>query len=250
MRSLKFSERDQNRYWWSKLRRSNFIPSIYQFLDRKEWKILERWYKETEKRRFIGECNVPIMSVLQGFIQGSIIEKILQLGTYAGYSTILIGFMLKKMNVEKGLFTIDIDKTTSDFAQKYVKLAKLKKYVKINIGNSTETKFIEESEKYLSGKPQLIIIDSSHQYEQTLDELNLWIDALVPGGFIFLHDSSDFARDFDATKKRGVKRALDEWILNKKNIGYINISSDKNTPIESLVYKDGCGLAIIQKKDF
>ncbi|MEY2504751.1 MAG: hypothetical protein QOG27_1031, partial [Verrucomicrobiota bacterium] len=65
--------------------------------------------------------------------------------------------------------------------------------------------------EYLGGDPELIVLDSSHEYQATLDELDLWYPALAAGGLLILHDVSRFAVDFDVTKQGGVLRAFTEW---------------------------------------
>ena len=42
--------------------------------------------------------------------------------------------------------------------------------------------------------PQLILLDSSHQYEHTLRELDLWVPRMEPGSIMLLHDTSTYAR--------------------------------------------------------
>jgi len=99
-------------------------------------------------------------------------------------------------------------------------------------------------------KPQLVIIDSSHQQDQTLVELDLWYDTLSPGGFLILHDSSVFAQKWDSTGKGGVKAAFDDWREQNPNIQCINIdcaaSLDPASP--HFVYQDGNGIGMIYKQ--
>ena len=103
------------------------------------------------------------------------------------------------------------------------------------------------AEAYLQGQPQLVFIDSSHQYKHTLEELELWYSLVVPGGFIALHDTSVFAKSFDSSNGGGVGKAVDEWSL-KNNIQKININGfvTGGRPGD-YPYLDGCGLTLIQK---
>lgn len=48
----------------------------------------------------------------------------------------------------------------------------------------------------------LLLIDTSHEYEDTKRELEYWIPALMPGGYIWLHDYTD--------QYPGVIKAVDE----------------------------------------
>ena len=57
----------------------------------------------------------------------------------------------------------------------------------------------------------MILLDSSHEYGATVQELDLWYPALQTGGIFLLHDVSVFAAGFDVTGEGGVHRAFDEW---------------------------------------
>ncbi|MBI5344682.1 MAG: hypothetical protein HZB83_05005 [Deltaproteobacteria bacterium] len=107
-RNLKFKGRaGEGRFAWHKF--GDYVPPIYSFLTGNEWEILEKWYEDTESRKLLGECNIPFISSVQGFIMGSVINNIVQLGHFAGYSTLLIGFMMRRMKMKNSFITIDID---------------------------------------------------------------------------------------------------------------------------------------------
>ena len=85
-----------------------------------------------------------------------------------------------------------------------------------------------------------------------MNELNLWFPALKPFGFIFLHDCSTAASDFDSTRNGGVIRAVKEW-SDRSDVSHILLNEDvvvgqNPTHLDQLVYQDGCGLGIIQKR--
>ncbi len=103
------------------------------------------------------------------------------------------------------------------------------------------------ADAYLGGAPQLVFIDSSHQYKHTLDELNLWYPHVAPGGLVALHDTSVFAKTFDGSNCGGVGKAVDEW-TSKNNVQKININGfvSGGSPGD-YPYLDGCGLTLIQK---
>jgi len=97
--------------------------------------------------------------------------------------------------------------------------------------------------------PQLILLDSSHQYDHTLRELDRWVPEMVPHSLMLLHDTSDFARSFDSEGEGGVRRALEEWSARRTDVtvanlnGFVADGADAN----DLVYRDGCGLGIVQR---
>lgn len=244
-RSLIYKDRPEDRYWW--YWGKSYIPPIYSFLNEEEWNIMQEWYKETDENKLIGEMNVPLISIIQGFIMGSNISNIVQLGHHAGYSTLLVSFMLRKMNHKNSFFTIDIDEKVCKYTKMWIEKAGLTEYVHIELGDSSDPKFPGIAKKLFNGEPKFIIIDSSHQYEHTLNELNLWYENLLEGGFIILHDTSEFAITYDATQKGGVNRAFQKWVQEKNGIQYININSKSYKDVRNNIYQDGCGLGIIQK---
>src|SRR6266581_4762847 len=124
-RSIPFSNSTEPRLWWHRLPRSNYVPPIYANLTDQEWQVLQAWFEETTRQNFIGECVVPIMSVLHGLVMGSGIQRIVQLGTHAGYSALLLGFCLRQMHAQKGLFSFEIDGSLCRFAREWLERAGL-----------------------------------------------------------------------------------------------------------------------------
>lgn len=239
----KRSVHQPNRFWWFSLPGNNYLPVVYQMLDDAEFSLLIDWFEETEQRQFIGECNIPAISTLIGFVAGSSMDALVQCGHYAGYSTLLLGFVLRKMGKKRGLFSVDIDPEITRFTEGWVRKANLMSYVNLRCGDSGDPQVAQEAAEYFGRDIKAVFIDSSHQYEHTLRELNLWFEKLVPGGLIFLHDVSDFAAQFDRTGFGGVHRAINEWRSGKAESILINgIAAPMPT-----AYYDGCGLGIIHK---
>lgn len=252
MRSEKFRNKTTNRYWWHHLEDTNYIPDIYRLLSDDEWSILDSWFSETDEK-FVGtgEMQVPAISFICSLINANGISRIVQCGHYIGYSTLLLGFTLRRMGKDNCVFTIDIDETITNYTKSWIAKAKLEKQVEFCVKNSSDPILPSNAEKYFSGKkPQLVIIDSSHSYGHTLKELDVWWDALADGGFIVMHDVSVFASSFDSTKNGGVHNAILDWLdkHNENNFLRINSFVDHHQNGNDLSYKDGCGLGIIQKK--
>lgn len=98
--------------------------------------------------------------------------------------------------------------------------------------------------------PQLILLDSSHQYEHTLRELDLWVPAMDPQSIMLLHDTSAYARTWDQRGMGGVQQALDDWLpKHAKEVSFMSLNRRVGEPgVEPpFVYQDGCGLGILQK---
>ncbi|MEO8439429.1 MAG: class I SAM-dependent methyltransferase [Spartobacteria bacterium] len=247
-RSLAFSASTEPRLWWHRLPRSNYVPPIFASLSDEEWQIMQEWFDETTRQNLIGECVVPIMSFLHGMIMGSGIQRIVQLGTHAGYSSLLLGFYLRQMQAEHGLFTFEIDEPLCQFAREWLDRAGLGSIVRVELRSSLDPASPALAREYLGGPPELVFLDSSHEYRQTLDEVEAWYPELASGGMIVLHDTSEFAASFDVTRQGGVHRALREWREAHPEIEVISLNRTvpaMETP--GMVYQDFCGLGLIQK---
>ena len=65
---------------------------------------------------------------------------------------------------------------------------------------------------------------------------------------MLLHDVSRFAQQYDATEAGGVHRAVEEWNRSAHDpFLLINGSIDQGGPVAD-VYRDGCGLGMLQKR--
>ncbi|MBK7403422.1 MAG: class I SAM-dependent methyltransferase [Phycisphaerales bacterium] len=245
-RSTDFGPRAHRRYWWHRFGGRSYAPPVYSDLSDEEWALLEDWFEDSQRVGAGGEMSIPMISVLQAFIMGSGIRSIVQLGHYKGYSTLMIGFMLRRMGIEKGLVSIDLDPKITDYARGWVERAGLEPYVTLLVNDSAAPAMPAAAEAVLGRAPRCVIIDSSHQYAHTLRELDLWWGALAPGGMVFLHDCSEFARQWDTTGEGGVRRAIQEWLARHPEASSMLLEGDPRAD-DSTAYADGCGLGILQK---
>jgi predicted O-methyltransferase YrrM len=244
-RSRAFNSSPHRRFWWHRLPGHDYVPPVYGYLSEGEWHVLADWYKDTEEKELVGEMAVPMISVLQGFIMGSGIRRVVQCGHYSGYSTLLLGFMLRRMGATRALLSLDIDPKVTEYTQGWVDRAGLADQVRLAVADSSRPDLPNIAREYLGDDPELVVIDSSHQYRHTLAELDLWYEAVKEQGLIFLHDTSAFATQYDRTSLGGVRRALTEWVA-RRQARCINLNGEVQGG-ESTVYGDGCGLGIIQR---
>lgn len=250
-RSLGFKAKTANRYWWFNNIKQNYIPPLFSTLSDVEWNLIEEWFRETDSRSASAEASVPALSILQGFLLGSNVNNIVQLGHFEGFSTLLFGFMMRQMGLKKSVFTIDIDPLVSERTQYWVNRANLQEYVKVVVSDSSAPHLPDEVREYFKQEINFIFIDSSNQYAHTHNELDLWYKNLMDQGIIALHDVSELATQFDVTQKGGVNCAVKEWAkINNVMVFMLNGkvgASDHKAGFHDLVYKDGCGLGLIQK---
>ena len=130
------------------------------------------------------ETNLKILRprMLSGHLQGKILEmiskmtrpeKILELGTYTGYSAICLAKGLKENGV---LHTIEINDELEDFISKYIQKAGLENKVKLHFGDAR--KVIPQ----LNDQFDLVFIDADKR--DYLEYYHLIFDYVKPGGFI------------------------------------------------------------------
>ena len=226
----------------------DFVPPIYSDLTEAEWEIMRAWYEETDRSGLIGECAVPFSSLLHGLVMGNRIARIVQLGTCSGYSSLLLGFMLRRMNAPGGLFTLDIDPNLCALTRHWLERAGLTNFVTVAAGNSLDPVQVVAAQRYFGGAPELVLLDSSHEYLATVQELDLWYPALQDGGILLVHDVSRFAASFDVTRQGGVRRAFDEWRQKNSQAEAICLNGESRTmDLPRPPYKDACGLGLIHK---
>jgi predicted O-methyltransferase YrrM len=247
-RSRAFESDPHGRFWWHHMPGTGYVPPVYGELSDEEWALMEAWFAATESGA--AEINVPAMSLMQGLVMGSAITRIVQLGHHYGYSTLLLGFMLRAMGVTApGLASVDISENATRVTQRWVDRAGLRSQVRLIVGDSADPSSLEAAEAALGGAPGLILLDSSHQYAHTLRELDLWVPRMGPGSILLAHDTSTFATTFDSAGAGGVQRALDEWVAEHPEVAFLNLNRqvEPGDPGTGLSYKDGCGLGILQR---
>lgn len=248
-RSLDFRGRSHNRYWWFQTCGTDYVPPVFASLTAEEWNVVEAWYEDTEQKfENPGEVGISGLSLLAGLIGGNGISSIIQCGHYIGFSTLLLAFLLRKMGKKNSILSIDIDPDATEYTAKWLRRAGLEDYVRLHIGNSSSVEAKDAAHRWLQKAPELVFIDSSHQFSHTLEELDLWYGELKPGGFLCLHDTSALAQTFDTTGRGGVLAAVDKWI-GEREIPAILINKfvDETQSIDDLTYRDRCGFGIIQK---
>jgi len=160
-RSRVWKDNSHPRYWWHHLPGIDYVPPIYSELSEAEWVTLREWYDETDRSGPIGECAVPLISFLHGLVMGNRIGRIVQLGTCAGYSTLLLGWMLRRMNARNGLFSLDHDPAMCEMSRRWIVRADLEDFVEIVERSSLDAGSTTAARNYLGGEPELIILDSS-----------------------------------------------------------------------------------------
>lgn len=236
------------RYWWHHLPGCEYEPAIYAQLNDDERAVMRAWYAEGDAMGQIGECAVPLISLLHGIAMGNCIRRIVQLGTHTGYSALLLGFTLRRMNAERALLSFDNDPVMCASARSWIERAGLTSHVQIEEMSSLDPAAPQRVRDFFGEQAELIIIDSSHEYASTSRELDVWYEAVVDGGMLVLHDVSRFAAGFDTTREGGVQRAFFEWRSANPEAETFCLNANSRSMKEPRpLYKDACGVGLIHK---
>lgn len=147
--------------------------------------ILEHSEPETELlQKLTHEANVKLLHphMLSGHIQGRLLsmlvamikpKRILELGTYVGYSAICLAENLPE---DGKLITIDIDDEIEDMAREYINASPSASKIEFIVADAL--KWLEESNETFD----LIFIDANKRHY--IEYYNAVFDKLTPGGFI------------------------------------------------------------------
>jgi predicted O-methyltransferase YrrM len=159
-----------------------------------------------DHERFAGSTDPVVLELLGGILRAARPTKMLQFGTWIGYSMLLIADLL----VPGQLVTVDPAAEAHETARASVRDAGLENVTFLD-GHSTDPHVVK---RLLDIGPfSLAYVDSSHSYRGTLEELELLFDGglISAGGLVMFHDAAETAVQFDPTGEGGVPRALQVW---------------------------------------
>lgn len=141
----------------------------------KEDDVLYQLHRETHQkilrpRMLSGHLQGQILTFFAKMIQPN---RVLEIGTYTGYSAICLGRGLKEGGK---LYTVDINEELEDFANSYFEKAGLKDQIEMKVGNAMEIV------PTINEQWDLVFIDADK--ENYINYYNLVFDQVKPGGFI------------------------------------------------------------------
>lgn len=130
----------------------------------------ETWQKVLNPRMLAGHLQGRVISMLSHMIQP---EKVLEIGTFTGYSAICWAEGLKEDGM---IHTIDINEELETMVSKYIQETGFSNNIKQHIGNAIE--IIPQ----LNEKWDVVFLDADKS--NYLNYLDLVIDQVNPGGYI------------------------------------------------------------------
>jgi predicted O-methyltransferase YrrM len=130
----------------------------------------ETWLKVLQPRMLSGHMQGRFLSLMSHLIKP---KRILEIGTYTGYSAIC---MAEGLAQDGKLHTIDINEELETMVQQYIEKAGLSAKIEMHVGNAME--IIPE----LNETWDMVFIDADK--ENYLNYFNLIIDKVRAGGLI------------------------------------------------------------------
>lgn len=134
--------------------------------------------------------------------------RVVELGVRGGDSTIaILCAMEQAQNGE--LFSCDIDPCVD--ARNLVRKLGTARW------NFTQTDSVKYAENFWHHSLDLVFLDTSHEYAQTVKELDVWSDKLVAGGRMLIHDT--------LSRPEGVGKPVQEFLASRPDWKYYNIDT-------------------------
>ncbi len=144
------------------------------------------WSSEPSVGRFLGRLAAARRAAV-----------VIELGCFVGWSTAHIALALAKSNPAGRVHYLDYDRRYLDTAGANLRRLGLEAQGQPHQGMSTDPAV----QSALPAKADIVFIDTSHDYECTLQEIDHYGARLNPGGCLVLHDSLSAS---------GVRRAVYE----------------------------------------
>lgn len=208
-------------------------PELSNYVDkhtRPETELLARLNRETHAkvlmpRMLSGHLQGRVLSMLSHMIKP---KKILEIGTYTGYSALCMAEGLVPGGI---LHTIDINEELTGMVQRYINEAQFEDRIKLHVGDAMHII------PTIQGPFNLVFIDAdkinySHYYDMVFDQVET-------GGFIIADNvlwSGKILQDYSTVDKD--TRALMDF--NKK------VQQDPR--VENVLFPIRDGLMVIRKK--
>ena len=188
---------------------------------------------ELERKTYLKILRPQMVS---GTLQGKILEmiscmiqpsKILELGTYTGYSALCLAKGLKQGGK---LITIDVNDELEDFAQSFFDRSPFKNQIDFLIGDARQ--IIPE----LNETFDLVFIDADkRQYTEYYD---LVFDKVRPGGFIIADDVIWYGK---------VNEPIVDNDTHTQSLLNFNTKVQKDLRVENVIFPVRDGIMIIRK---
>jgi predicted O-methyltransferase YrrM len=183
---------------------------------------------------FAGATDMSALSVMAMFCAICQPSRVVELGTYRGFSTLILADILSTNQRAGRIVTVEPTAAAQESAKRCLEAAGLSGSVQFVSGFSLDRHVLDQLQR--QAPYDMIYIDTSHEYKPTLGELQTYLvdrPMIRPGGMVFLHDIS-----FPMTNDRGVGGAVADWVVQHPEYRYLPLTTDGLWP-------NPCGLGIL-----
>ena len=186
-------------------------------------------YNNTLGHTKIMQVSISQAYFFQFFIKTNNIKKILEIGTFTGYSALSMGLVLPK---DGKITCLDINKETSQIAKNFFKKANLDNKIKITLGPAMDnlTKLRKEKIKF-----DMIFIDADK--ENYKNYYNLALELIPNNGFILIDNVLWKGEVADPSKNDQLTKIIREF----------NSFIKKDDRVEKTILPLGDGITICRK---
>jgi predicted O-methyltransferase YrrM len=229
-------------------RQHAYDPPFLKAISEEDGSLMCEWHVATRERHpNSGSSGGEMMTMPISMIMSSEIRRAVQCGDYVGFSTLLLGMIGHYLDRTRVLYTVEIDPGPSEHTRGWVERSGLSHLVHVAVHDSSDPVCVAEAHEFLGSAPDLVCIDSTHQYDHTRAELAQRWNELLPGGLLVLDDASGWAASYDRTDKGGSHRAATEFSrLYAPNSASFNAALCPESQA-SLVYSDVDRFGLYQK---
>ena len=141
--------------------------------------------------------NPADMWIMQELITEIRPDFIIETGTYAGGSALYFATILKQVNNKGKVITVDIDPKNNYFIDRLKTNPPLyntvkstfDNYIEVITSDSVDPELIKQLKKRTKNKKVIVTLDSCHNYEHVLKELNLYSELVSPGSYLIVQDT-------------------------------------------------------------
>jgi len=135
-------------------------------------------------------------------------DYVIEAGTAAGGGALLWAMVLREVNPNGRVITIDID----DLCAAARDHPLWKQRIDFMLGSSTDAKIVESIAQRVRGKHVLVVLDSDHRKEHVLNELKLYSPMVNVGGYLIVQDTEVNGHPVHPAFGPGPMEAVDEFL--------------------------------------
>lgn len=135
-------------------------------------------------------------------------DFMVEAGTKNGGSALIWAMILREVNPDSRVITIDIvDKTA-----KARELPLFKERVDFLLGSSTDPKILAEVSRRVAGKRVVVLLDSDHSKKHALAEMQAYAPIVTPGSYMIVQDGILSGHPVKDEMAGGPWEAIDEFL--------------------------------------